>query len=56
MLKNVAKNINILGRFCGKRDIEDLTAEELNSKYGMTQADVMVLFGGSIMCGGDVLA
>lgn len=24
--------------------------------YGIPQADVMVLFGGSIMCGGDVLA
>lgn len=25
-------------------------------KYGINQADVMVLFGGSIICGGDLLA
>lgn len=55
-LKNIAKNINILGAFCGKRDVLELTAEQLSKKYGFQQADVMVLFGGSIMCGGDVLA
>lgn len=55
-LKDIAKNINILGAFCGKRDVSELTAEQLSKKYGFQQADVMVLFGGSIMCGGDVLA
>ena len=51
-----SKDINILGKFCGKRDIPGLTSEQLCKKYDFQQADVMVLFGGSIMCGGDVLA
>jgi len=55
-LEDTAKNINILGAFCGKRDISELTSGQLFKKYGFQQADVMVLFGGSIMCGGDVLA
>ena len=56
MLEQIVENINILGTFCGKRDIPELTREQLQSKYGVEQADVFVLFGGSIMCGGDVLA
>ena len=56
MLENIANNINILGDFCGKRDITELTSEQLLKNYGIPQVDVMVLFGGSIMCGGDVLA
>lgn len=55
-LENTAKNINIIGAFCGKRDIPELTSEKLHKKYGFQQADVMVLFGGSIICGGDVMA
>ena len=55
-MEKIAKNINILGEFCGKRDIIELTSEQLREAYGIEQADVMVLFGGSIMCGGDVLA
>ena len=56
MRERIAECINILGSFCGKRDIPLLTREELKNKYGIDQADVMVLFGGSILCGGDVLA
>lgn len=52
----LADNINILGEFCGKRDVQELTVNALQKKYGYKQADVMVLFGGSIICGGDVLA
>ena len=55
-LENDAKNINMLGAFCGKRDVPELTSEQLFKKYGFKQADVMVLFGGSILCGGNVLA
>jgi hypothetical protein len=51
-----AEAVNILGSFCGKRDIKELTREALYRKYGISQADVMVLFGGSIIAGGDVLA
>lgn len=56
MKKRITDCINILGKFCGKRDIPHLRAEELERKYNISQVDVMVLFGGSIMVGGDVLA
>lgn len=56
MKDHIAECINMLGDFCGKRDVPQLTPDELRKKYGLEQADVMVLFGGSIMCGGDVLA
>ena len=28
-----AKNINILGDFCGRRDVEELSKEKLSEKY-----------------------
>ena len=42
-MEKLAKNINILGEFCGKRDITELTSEQLRETYGIEQADVMVL-------------
>ena len=51
----IANCINVLGNFCGKRDIDELTDFELMKKYGVEKADVMVLFGGSILAGGDIL-
>lgn len=54
--KRIAQCINTLGAFCGRRDVALLTSPELKKKYGFEQADVLVLFGGSILCGGDVLA
>ena len=54
--EEIAEKMNILGAFLGKRDIPELSREALEAKYGFSQADVMVLFGGSILCGGDVLA
>lgn len=56
MNTRIAECINILGRFCGKRDISSLTTDEIKNKYGIEQVDVMVLFGGSVLCGGDVFA
>lgn len=56
MKEQIADAINVLGDFCGKRDVESLTVHCLQNKYAIRQADVMVLFGGSIICGGDVLA
>lgn len=53
---NKAELINTLGRFCGRRDIPDLTQKSLQDKYGIKKADVFVLFGGSILEGGNVLA
>lgn len=54
--KRIAQCINTLGAFCGRRDVSSLTSQELKKQYGFEQADIFVLFGGSILCGGDVLA
>ena len=56
MDSKTADNINTLGQFCGIRDVSALTRENLQKRYGLVQADVMVLFGGSILAGGDLLA
>ena len=53
---SIAEQINVLGDFCGARDINFLTSEELAKAYDLQQVDVMVLFGGSILVGGEVLA
>ena len=53
---NTAQRINLLSDFCGKRDLPSLTRDALNAAYGFEQADVFVLFGGSILAGGVVLA
>lgn len=55
-VENIARSINALGRFCGYRDVEALTQKQLLPVLGAPQADVMALFGGSILCGADVLA
>ena len=52
----ISDAINTISAFLGCRDIPKLTKEALRSAYGFSQADVMVLFGGSIIAGGDVLA
>ena len=52
----MARAINTLADFLGMRDAEELTPSALLSCLGRPQADVMVLFGGSILAGGDVLA
>lgn len=51
-----ADDINTLGDFLGRRDVRQLTSDQLRQSFGIDQADVMVLFGGSIIAGGDVLA
>ena len=53
MKEKVAKDINILASFGGKRDLPELTQKALEDKYSLKQADVMVLFDGSILVGGD---
>lgn len=52
----IAEGINILADFCGQRDLEYLSQRNLKEKYNFEQADIMILFGGSIICGGDILA
>ena len=54
--KKIAEYINILADFCGKRDISSLNKKELKNKYNINQADIIVLFGGSIIAGGDIFA
>lgn len=49
-------NFNQLGDFCGQRDLQALTQADLQQKYHFKQADVFVLFGGSILYGVNVLA
>ena len=51
-----AEWINALGRFCGVRDVERLTRGSLRTRFGFEQADVLALFGGSIIEGAAVLA
>ena len=54
--RNTAKAFNVIGKFCGLRDVNRLDRSALMEKYGFEQADVFVLFGGSILAGGDILA
>lgn len=56
MNQQIANDMNILAKFCGKRDVLALESQYLKETYGIEQADVMVLFGGSILSGGDILA
>ncbi len=56
MNQETAEAINKLGAFYGKRDVAEFTRECLMEKFGIAQADVMVLFGGSILAGGDLIA
>ncbi|MCQ2241690.1 ElyC/SanA/YdcF family protein [Treponema sp.] len=56
MSGNVCDDVNILGRFCGQRDVDALTQDEIKKILGKPKADVMVLFGGSILAGGEVFA
>jgi hypothetical protein len=53
-MKSIAEHINTLARFCGKRDVNSLDRDSLNERYGTDCADVMVLFGGSILAGEDL--
>lgn len=55
-LARVARDMNALAAFLGVRDVPALTRHGLEGRLGRPQADVMALFGGSILAGGDVLA
>lgn len=54
--RKTSECVNLLGHFCGRRDVRALDHKELRERLHIEQADVMVLFGGSILCGADVLA
>ena len=55
-LAQVARDMNALAAFLGPRDVGALVPSELAGALGRPRADVMALFGGSILAGGDVLA
>lgn len=55
-LERTARDMNLLAAFLGARSVPALTQAALHGRYGITKADVMALFGGSILAGGDVLA
>ena len=52
----IAKNLNILIDFLAKRDLTALSPDKLQAKYKINQADLLILFGGSIPEGADVFA
>jgi uncharacterized SAM-binding protein YcdF (DUF218 family) len=51
----IADNLNTLSDFLGKRDIHTLSCSALEEKYQISQADLLILFGGSIAYGCDVV-
>lgn len=53
---SIAQSINTLADFCAQRDFETLTQEEIQAKTDQNQVDVLVLFGGTIVEGLNVLA
>lgn len=55
-LQTIAENINTIADFCAPRDFSSLTQAAMQDAVSTPQVDVMVLFGGSILAGGDVLA
>jgi uncharacterized SAM-binding protein YcdF (DUF218 family) len=55
-LETVARDVNALADFLGKRDVPELTPDALKARFGIGRADVCVLFGGAILGGADVLA
>jgi uncharacterized SAM-binding protein YcdF (DUF218 family) len=54
-LYKMAENLNILSDFLGKRDIDTLSNNALEERYKVTQTDLLILFGGSIAYGCDVV-
>ncbi|MDF2565240.1 MAG: hypothetical protein K0Q53_1635 [Massilibacillus sp.] len=54
-LYKIKDNINILSAFLGKRDIPTLSSVALKENYKISQADMLILFGGSIPYGCDVV-
>lgn len=55
-LMNMKNSLNILNDFCAVRDFDIFDGQKRIEHFGKDNADIMVMFGGSIMCGGDLLA
>lgn len=54
--QEIARHINCLAAFCGRRDIPALTPGALQESVSFSQADLLILFGGSIPSGCDEAA
>lgn len=55
-LETIASKVNILSKFLAVRDVASLDKGELKKKYGIEQADLLILFGASIVHGCDFAA
>jgi hypothetical protein len=55
-LDEVAAALNTASRFCGVRDVAELTQSALEAQRGWHEADVIILFGGSLLSGADAFA
>lgn len=53
-LEQIADNLNTLGDYLAKRDLDFLTKKALIKKYDIEQADLLILFGGSIAYGCEI--
>lgn len=47
----IADKLNILIKFLSLRDVPELTHDALKDRYGIKEADLLILFGGSIIHG-----
>ncbi|KXT72932.1 hypothetical protein STRDD10_01714 [Streptococcus sp. DD10] len=52
----ILSSIQVLADFLGPRDLDQLSQSAVKAVLKKDQADLFVLFGGSILAGGDVLA
>ncbi|GFZ30682.1 hypothetical protein CSC2_12080 [Clostridium zeae] len=46
--KEIINDINMIGMFLAKRDINQLSCDELHNRYGIKKADIILLLGNSI--------
>jgi uncharacterized SAM-binding protein YcdF (DUF218 family) len=45
---NISESINAITSFLAKRDIQELTSDALSERFGITQADLIIVLGNSI--------
>lgn len=55
-MNKIVDALNCLANYCALKDFDALTSTQLQAKIGRPQVDLLVLFGGSILAGGDLLA
>lgn len=55
-MNKTVEAINCLANYCALKNLSTLTSAQIQAKIGQKQVDLFVLFGGSILAGGDLLA